>query len=350
VNVEITKAALSLVENGEDFACARILHTLGSSPRHAGAAMLVRANGSSIGTIGGGPLEATTIKLAREVIETRTARLSAFNSAELGMMCGGGGLVLTQYVDSADPASGTFLHDVLELLLSGRRGWLVTVVPKDQEAAPRVRTCLVDSDGSVHGDPVCSPEVLQELAKRGGTYDRIIADDPASTYVQPIGARGTAYVFGAGHCSEKLAPVLSMIGFSIVIVDDRADFANAERFPTADRIVVPESFSGAAGTLPIDERSYIVIVTRGHSHDTDVLAQALKTPAAYIGMIGSKTKVAKTFAALREQGYSDDDLARVHAPIGLAIGAETPEEIAVSIAAQLIQVRASYQVSAAPLV
>ncbi len=135
--------------------------------------------------------------------------------------------------------------------------------------------------------------------------------------------------------------MLSLVDFFTVVVDDRADFANRERFPSADRIVVPDSFAGAFGDLSVDEDSYIVIMTRGHLHDRTVLEQALRTRAGYVGMIGSKKKVAETFRALQEEGFSPDDLARVHAPIGLSIGAETPEEIAMSIAAQLIQVRAN---------
>ena len=103
--------------------------------------------------------------------------------------------------------------------------------------------------------------------------------------------------------------------------------------------LVPGSFDGVVDTLPIDEDSYVVIVTRGHSHDKNVLAQALRTKAGYIGMIGSKRKVAETFRALSDEGFAPADLARVRAPIGLAIGAETPEEIAISVAAQLVQVR-----------
>jgi xanthine dehydrogenase accessory factor len=133
---------------------------------------------------------------------------------------------------------------------------------------------------------------------------------------------------------------LSALGFFTVVIDDRPEFASQERFPTADRLVVPSSFDDVVPSLEIDEESYVVIVTRGHAHDTNVLRQVLRTPAVYIGMIGSKTKVAGAFQTLREEGFTSADLERVHAPIGLSIGAETPEEIAISIAAQLIQVRA----------
>ena len=343
MNAETIRAALSLLEQGEDIAWVTLLGTRGSSPRHSGAAMVVKADGSSTGTVGGGPLEAGVTRRAVEALRDRKSCTQKFESAELGMACGGGGLVLIEYVDSSRPVAEQLLRSMLELLERGRRGWLVTAVDEAGDGAVVAHRCLVGADGAVTGDPVGDVETLQGLAKRGGTYDRILAGDPEHTYVQEIGARGTAYVFGAGHCGEKLVPVLSAVGFFTVVVDDRPDFANRERFPAADRIVVPESFDGVVGTLPIDQDGYVVIVTRGHSHDRNVLAQALNTKARYIGMIGSKTKVAETFRALGEQGFSAGDLARVHAPIGLAIGAETPEEIAISIAAQMIEVRATGQ-------
>jgi xanthine dehydrogenase accessory factor len=341
VNLETVTAALSLLERGEEFASVTMLGTSGSSPRHSGASMLVRPNGSIVGTIGGGPLEAAAIRDAVDVIMTKQNKVYEFESAQLGMMCGGSGVALLEYAGPSRAETAAFLRTLLDVFKSGRKSWLVTVLSGD--AGTTIRKCLIDSDGAVTGDPVCSDEAAQTLVKRGGTYDRILAEVQGTAFIQPLGEQGTAYVFGAGHCGQKLVTVLSTIGFSTVIVDDRAEFANAERFPTADRVVVPESFSGVVETLPVDEQSYVVIVTRGHAHDRNVLAQALRTPARYIGMIGSKNKVAKSYELLRQEGFSDADLARVHAPIGLKIGAETPEEIAISIAAQLIQVRAGLE-------
>ncbi len=117
-----------------------------------------------------------------------------------------------------------------------------------------------------------------------------------------MGVPGTAYVFGAGHCGKSLIPLLSMVGFRTVIVDDRADFANADRFPDADSVVVPASFHDALEALPVDEQSYLVIMTRGHLFDRSVLAQALRTPAAYVGMIGSKKKIAETYRGAPRAG------------------------------------------------
>ncbi|OFW61643.1 MAG: hypothetical protein A2133_04675 [Actinobacteria bacterium RBG_16_64_13] len=323
MNVETARVGLSLLEEGEDFAWVSIVDSQGSSPRRAGASMLVRAGGSITGTVGGGALEAAAIRNALKVLESRKPFLMDYHltegdAAQLGMICGGQGLVLIDYADSRQPATHELFQGLVDLLVRGQKGWLVTAVSEGETETTVARGLVA-----------------------GGTYDQIVAGDPSTTYVQPVGSRGTAYIFGAGHCGAKLLPVLSMVGFFTVVVDDRADFATEERFPDADRIVVPESFETSMQPLPIDEDAYIVILTRGHVHDRNVLRQALGTRAGYIGMIGSKTKIAQTFQALEEEGFTPDDLARVHSPIGLTIAAETPEEIAISIAAELIQVRAT---------
>jgi xanthine dehydrogenase accessory factor len=339
-------AALLLLDSGEGFAWLTIIDNLGSSPRHIGSSMLVRADGSIAGTIGGGSLEGAAIRTAAQMIEARESRLMDYNltnndSAKLGMICGGTGVVLIDYIDPANDAIKGYYSGLLDLVESGRKGWVIIALPEGPAPGWTAQKCLVSADGVVAGDPICSIDDLQELVKKGGMYDRIIAGGSARTFVQPIGLQGAAYVFGAGHCGEKLVPVLSTVGFYTVVVDDRAEFANETRFPSADRIVVPDSFEGIIGQLPVDDDSYVIIVTRGHIHDRSVLKQALETDAAYVGMIGSKKKVAETFRALTDEGVTAEDIARVHAPIGLSIGAETPEEIAISIAAEVIQIRAS---------
>jgi xanthine dehydrogenase accessory factor len=155
-----------------------------------------------------------------------------------------------------------------------------------------------------------------------------------------VGMRGTALIFGAGHVGRSLAPVLSSVEFRTVVLDDRQEFASRERFGSVDEIIHLDSFEEAFRGVTVDERSYIIIVTRGHLHDRTVLTQALRTKAAYIGLIGSRTKRDLTFRALLDEGFAKEDLERIHSPIGLSIRAETPAEIAVSIAAELIRIRA----------
>jgi xanthine dehydrogenase accessory factor len=156
--------------------------------------------------------------------------------------------------------------------------------------------------------------------------------------LEPIFSEPTVYVFGAGHISQQLSPLAKRVHFKVVVIDDREMFANDERFPEADEIIVSE-FEKCFNKLNIDGASYIVIVTRGHLYDGFVLEQAIKTNARYIGMIGSKKKIHTLYQNLIKKGISEETLNQVHAPIGLDINSETPEEIAISIVAELIKVR-----------
>ncbi|MBI2305541.1 MAG: XdhC family protein [Chloroflexi bacterium] len=157
-------------------------------------------------------------------------------------------------------------------------------------------------------------------------------------FIEVPGEQPTLLIVGAGHIGQSLARIGNHLGFSIAVVDDRPDFANAERFPEADHIMA-EDFSSALQRFPISESTYIVLVTRGHRHDEVSLRQVIDSPAAYVGMIGSRRRVRAVFQHLEEEGVSRHLLDRVHSPIGLDIGAETPEEIAVSILAEIIKER-----------
>ncbi len=241
---------------GEEAALVTVVSASGSTPREVGAKMLVRADGSILGTIGGGSIEAKAIEQALGAIRQGQPRQFHFNltdqEGELGMICGG------------------------------------------------------DTD----------------------------------IFIEPILPAPVLYIFGAGHISLSLAKIGQLLGFRIAVIDDRAEFANIQRFPEAE-IVLAEEFSTAFSKIKINKASHIVIVTRNHQYDELVLELALKTEAKYIGMIGSKTKNKAIFAHLLAKGIPQEQLDKVHAPIGLEIHAQTPEEIAVSIMAEVIKVRRS---------
>jgi len=165
-----------------------------------------------------------------------------------------------------------------------------------------------------------------------------LGNQKAEILLEPITSEPTVYIFGAGHVSQQLSPLAKRVHFRVVVIDDRAMFANRERFADADEIIVSE-FENCFDRLSIDESSYVVIVTRGHLYDGLVLEQAVQTSARYIGMIGSKKKIQTLYQNLIGKGMSKESLDRVYAPIGLEINSETPEEIAVSIVAELIKVR-----------
>jgi xanthine dehydrogenase accessory factor len=154
----------------------------------------------------------------------------------------------------------------------------------------------------------------------------------------------TVYCFGAGHVAVPTAHLAALVGFRVVVLDDRPDYSNPERFPEAGQTIVVKDFSKAMDGLEIDKDSFIIIVTRGHSYDRVVLEQALKTSAGYIGMISSRRKRETIYQALMESGVKKERLEFVHSPIGIEIGGETPEEIAVSIVAELVQVRSRQSV------
>ncbi len=157
--------------------------------------------------------------------------------------------------------------------------------------------------------------------------------------LEPIQPDPTLYIFGAGHIAQALSPIGKMVDFKVVIIDDRPMFADSKRFPEADEVLV-EPFEGVFDKLQINPQSYIVIVTRGHLYDGEVLEQAIRTNAGYIGMIGSKRKIALLYKDLMDKGIKKELLDRVYAPIGIYIHSETPAEIAISIIAELIKVKA----------
>jgi xanthine dehydrogenase accessory factor len=341
---EIIKEAVGLLEKGEGFVLATVVEQNRSAPRSAGARMVVTRDGAVIGTVGGGALEAKVQKVAAEVLKNRKAEviffnLSAGDASGMGMICGGDARVLVDYVDSGDPFCLTLYRELAAALERGDRAWLVTLLPSEEEVRLG-RTFLVRGDGTAVGIPGDVAEGFDDLLAEVGGCGTFTYLERYRAVIDPTVNRWTALIFGGGHVGKSLVPVLSSVEFRTVIFDDRQEFVNRERFGLADQIVHLDSFEDAFKGVTVDERSCIVILTRGHLHDRTVLRQALRTKAAYIGMIGSRTKRELTYKALLDEGFTKADLERVHSPIGLSIKAETPAEIAVSIAAELIRIRA----------
>jgi len=327
-----------LCTRGESFVLATVITRNGSAPRSAGAKMLVKSDGSTTGTVGGGILEAQVERLAADVMNNHSAIVQGFqfsgkDAATMDAICGGQVEVLVEWLDANDSKLAAIIQDLQAAVTSHRKAWLVTVLPT---ASATSSQALVHPDSSVIGSlpPGLSLEIVLE------TRHPNLVDFGQQAMVEPINIAGTAYIFGAGHVSRSLAEFTEAVGFWTVVLDDRSEYANRQRFPKADELIVLDSFSDSLGKIEIDRDSLIVIVTRGHQNDLTVLAQVLKTGAGYIGMIGSRHKCELIFQELRRLGYSEEDIMRVHAPIGLPIEAETPEEIGISIAAEMIQARA----------
>lgn len=248
-------------------------------------------------------------------------------------------------------------EEIVRLRREGRRAALATIVHTNG-SIPSYESSrmLVRDDGSIAGTIgggcveaevwAAAKEVLRAEAPRkmvfnlnqDAAYDNgLICGGTLEVFVEPILPPPVLYIFGGGHVSMALARAAYSAGFAIAVVDDRAAFANRERFPMAEDVFT--SFEEAFEKLAPNSSSYLVIVTRGHKDDMRVLRWAVTTEARYIGMIGSKRKVLSVYQALEKEGIPAERLARVHAPVGLEIGALTPEEIAISITAELIAVR-----------
>lgn len=256
---DIYREIVKLQASGEEIALVTVILARGSTPREEGTKMLVKADGSIFGTIGGGGLEAQVIKEAVKII--------------------------------------------------------------GQGSPQRLHFSLTNKEVEKEGQ-ICGGEV--------------------EVFVEPILTASTMYLFGGGHISLPLARMGKMLGFKIVVLDDRSEFANPDRFPEAD-ITLADDFTNLFPKLKIDKSSYIIIVTRSHQYDSTVLEWAVSTQAGYIGMIGSKTKIKTIYSHLESKGISRELLDRVHSPIGLTINAQTPEEIAISILAEIISIRRSSQ-------
>jgi xanthine dehydrogenase accessory factor len=251
--VDIYQEIIEMKARGEDAALVTVVSAGGSTPREAGAKMLVKTDGSIVGTIGGGNLELTAAKAALKAIRTGKAEHLKFGlqpGEELGMICGG---------------------DV-------------------------------------------------------------------EVFIEPLLSEPNLFICGGGHIGLALDKIGRLLGYKITVIDDRPEYVSAERFPEAQRIII-ENYRDSFAKLNVNRSGYIVIVTHGHKGDEDALAGALSTRARYVGMIGSKKKNESVFSHLREKGFTKEQLSKVHAPIGIEIHGQTPEEIAISIIAEIISVR-----------
>jgi len=298
---------------------------------------MICENATLSGTIGGGALEGACQAKAKELFVNSCPyaeldfSLSETSAANEGMVCGGSVSVLLQRLEP----------DVLETLVQirndyrqGMRPLLGTVLPQEG-APPRLVHLGTDTQLNI---PV---ELKSKISGKNYRAPFLASLNNEDIFVEPMVSPGVVHIIGAGHVALATAQLASFAGFEVVVMDDRIEFANKDRYPHAREVVVLESFDRCFGELSLDD--YIVIVTRGHLHDRDVLAQALMTKAGYIGMIGSKKKREIIYNSLRRENVNEAQLQRIHSPIGLNIGADTPHEIALSIIAELVQVRARFK-------
>jgi len=312
--IRILEKIQEQLEKGEDLVLAVITRQSGSAPRKQGAAMLAGRQGLLAGSVGGGALEAAVLQKARQCLcEKKSESLHFFldggslrEDIDAGMICGGEVSVLLQMIDAAQDSWTQLTDEVFAVVKDGNSGYL----------------CFDTDAGTV-----------------SVAYRKPQEQIPGVCYL-PFFPPERAILFGGGHVAAALAPILKSVGFRVIVMDERPEFAAAERFPDAAQVICG-SFGRIDRFLTLRSSDYAVVVTPGHMHDYAVEEQILRHDLAYAGVIGSRRKTAAVNAKLREAGITDEQLSFVHTPIGLSIGAQTPEEIAVSIAAEMIAVRAA---------
>lgn len=317
---------------GQDSVLMTVVASSGSTPRGVGARMLVSKEGRLVGTIGGGAIEYRCQQLAQEVLTGKVGKLEQFmlapnDIADLGMICGGNAHVLFQYIP-ANESMAALCQRVLVLITSKSPAWLVAEIDHPTQGLS-VYSQKEGWLGTGYDEiPVASFESGQAQVQIG----------ERQFYVEPLVHPGRVFVFGGGHVSQALVPILSGVDFDCVVYEDRADFLREELFPTARELVLGQ-FESIDQCVNIGPEDYALVMTRGHQYDFLLQTQLLQTQARYIGVMGSQRKIAVQIDKLKAAGFTAEAIQRITMPIGLAIKAETPAELAISIAGQLIMER-----------
>ncbi|MDA8221565.1 XdhC/CoxI family protein [Desulfosporosinus sp.] len=357
---EIYQGLKKASDKNLDVALITIISVLGSTPRKPGAKMLVFADGTTVGTIGGGCGEAEGRREALNVLASHAPKVHFLNmtadiAQEEGMVCGGIMGLFIEYLGSQSPVEQvTLMKDYLSAVDEAANPVLVTVI-EATEGRLAGKKMFVKDNREVTGDLGLEEltRVGVESIKLGGKRCQplLVSLDsefePCDTTVNKATFRFLVetpttvvqlLILGAGHIALPLATMAKIVGYEVTVVDDRRSFANSNRFPTADTIIC-DDFEGALDEITINPQTFVVIITRGHRYDKMCLCKVINQSASYIGMIGSRKRVKALLAELEEEGISSEALRRLYSPIGLKIGAETPEELAVSILSELIKVQ-----------
>lgn len=342
---EIYARMAELEREGRRFAVATVVRTVGSTPQVVGAKLLVDDLGRTVGTLGGGCVEGDAFVEARRVIETGDSSLRQYELTEelawdTGLVCGGTMWIAIEPGDAAlRLGARDLLGDVLAASGGGQPVALATLIHRHERDLRPGAKLFVETDGRTGGslgDPALDARAksLALEALRQGTARTVALDEGTELLVEPVVSKPRLVVVGGGHVGAALANMAVLLDYEVTVIDDRPEFAGRERFPRV-REVMNADMVQALSTMPIGWNTFIVVMTRGHKLDAHCLRAAVKTPARYVGLLGSKRKTILIERMLREEGVPADRLRSVHAPIGLDLGGRTPAEIALSVLAEL---------------
>jgi xanthine dehydrogenase accessory factor len=346
MSVPILRQAWQRVAIGERVALATVVATRGSTPQKVGARLLVRGDGGSLGTLGGGAVEAEAAREAAVRLGWGDPVLREYalttGTDEWGLACGG---TMVVFIESLGERSAAWLRAVAEAADRGESVAVVTVV----EGGDLGARLVVGEDGVAGslGDPGLT-------AEGGQLGQRVLASESAELaqagslrlYAETLGAGPALVIVGAGHVGKALAGLARLLDVRVTVVDDRPEYASRERFPEADEVVAAP-VAEALARLPVTPRTAIVVAMRNHDLDYDAVAAALRTRARYVGLIGSRRKAILVAERLLAAGVPAERVRALRSPIGLDLGSQTPAEIALSILGEWIMVRQG--ASGAPL-
>ena len=345
---EVIQGAIDDLKEGQPCVLATVVRTQGSTPQKAGAMLLVRQDGSGLGTLGGGCVEGDIWFAAKEILrlnggpEFKDYYLNEDIAARDGLVCGGTMYFYLQPL--REPADFTAIGgEIVEAYDGGLPVGVATVVNAKDGGPALGSKLLLRSDGTVTGSlgtadlDTQAIEIAQKVAEVGSNESFRVADG-TEVFVEGFTTPPTLVMVGGGHVGKATADLAHSLGYRVYLVDDRPEFSNEERFPYADKTIVA-TYDKWPDQLELNVNTFVVVATRGHRYDDMALESALRTRARYIGLLGSRRKTIMIYRRLIEQGVPLERIKEVYAPVGLNIGALEPGELAVSIMSEIIMVR-----------
>ncbi|MBQ6426054.1 MAG: XdhC family protein [Clostridia bacterium] len=325
----IYRSAAEHLQNGTAVILVTVISSAGSVPRTAGTQMIVLPDGSMEGTVGGGAAENGALQTALTLMDRKNSAVRGFSTAQedgAGDQDAGTMRMHFLYLDPDSIRDRVLMEETDAKCASRGRDWLVFRFRDDGST----ETALSDGYAVSMSRTILSGDIRPYLWNRP-----VFSKGDPGWFVMPLQKQKTAFLFGCGHVAKKLGDILNLMDRRVTVIDDRGELCNAERFPYAECIPLPpeKAFSG----LTVCEQDEIVALSRDPETDGAVMEWALRTDARYIGCIGSRRKIGRIRERLLKAGFPEDQISRIHMPVGLPIGAETPAEIAVSVAAEMIR-------------
>ena len=348
---------LDLRRSGRRFALATVVRTMGSTPQVAGARLVVDDSGRLAGTLGGGCVEADAIDAARTVLAEGGRSLRAYELTEqlawnTGLVCGGTMWILAERDDEAFVTDG---RDRLADLTAAAEGQgtpvaVATLLKRESRSFRFDGRLIIDADSLVSG-VLGEPELASRASAAAlaqlphGTARLVAIGDGHELFIDAVASRPRLVIAGGGHVAKAIARQARLLDFDVTVIEDRPQFADASRFDGAT--VLTGDVPSTLASLDYAWNTFVVIATRGHKLDADCVLAAVRTPVRYIGLLGSRRKTVLVEEMLRAEGVDGDRIRAIHAPVGLDLGGRTPAEIALSVLAEITQLR--YQASGTPL-